>query len=280
MANQEYTNTKPIWLNPLYAPRANVKFNYVWDAVANQWIPMVQQEGQEGSYDQILNNMQKHVHKFGSHPNVPQNAAFDNPYTIWDGESNYLFPSDAGESMEVVSTDASDNQSTYVEGLDENFQSKTEIINLNGTTPVPLTGLWSRVYRAYNNDSINYAGDICVQKTSSQNIYAKILKGNNQTLMSVYTIPSEYVGYLLKFTITAQNIGSSSAIGFTIHMLTREYGKVFRVLARTSAGTSYSIQEDYPFPLKLEPKTDILFNVVNANGNNGSINCDFDIALL
>ena len=284
MSNQEYFNNKPLpsQVDPRFAPRSNVNFNYVWDSVLGQWIPMIQQEGQEGTLDQILNNTQKHVHKFGSHPSVPQNASFDNQYTIWDEGTSYSFPNDAGEAMEVVSTNTSDNQEVYVEGLDESFNTKTEIVSLNGTTPVPLTGLWSRVFRAYNNGSTNLAGDVCVQNQVGilKTPYAKILVGNNQTLMSVYTIPSEFVGYLLKFSITAQNVGSSSAIGFTIHMMIREYGKVFRVLARTSAGTTYSIQEDYPFPLRLEPKTDILFNVVNANGNNGSVNCDFDIALV
>ena len=294
MSNQEYLNNKPIpsFVDPRFAPRSNIKFNYVWDSVLGQWIPMVQQEGQEGTLDSILNNTQEHVHKFGSHPNVPQNADFDNQYTIWDGGTNYQFPSNSGEAMQVVSDFTptgiltNDSQSIIVEGLDENFNFKSEEVSLNGTNPVDLTGLWSRIFRAYNNDSSDFQGNICVIKSgtwtgsSSSNVYAKILVGNNQTLMSIYTIPAEYTGYLLKFSITAQNIGSSSAIGFTIHMVIREYGKVFRVLARTSAGTTYSIQEDYPFPLKLEPKTDIMFNVINANGNNGSINCDFDIALV
>ena len=284
MPNQEYFNNKPLpsQVDPRFAPRSNVNFNYVWDSVLEQWIPMIQQEGQEGTLDQILNNTQKHVHKFGSHPNVGQDADFDNQYTIWDGKEEYKFPTDTGEAMEVVSTDTTDSQEIFVEGLDENFTAKSEIVTLNGTTPVLLSGLWSRVFRAHNDGSINFAGDICVQNQVGilKTPYAKILVGNNQTLMSVYTIPSEYIGYLLKFSITAQNTGSSSAIGFTIHMLIREYGKVFRVLARTSAGTTHSIQEDYPFPLELKPKTDIIFNVVNANGNNGSVNCDFDIALV
>jgi len=29
----------------------------------------------------------------------------------------------------------------------------------------------------------------------------------------------------------------------------------------------------------LPPKTDIIFNIVSANGNNGAVNADFDIAL-
>ena len=286
MSNQEYINTKDLGIPPTHAPRANINFNYVWDQIAQQWIPLLKEGGEQGTLDSILNNTKAHVHKFGSHPSVPQDADFNNQYTIWDGETNYQYPNDSGETIQIVSDNTTDNQIVFIQGLDENFNLKSEEINLNGTTPVNLTGLWSRVFRAYNNDSSDFQGNICVIKSgtwtgsSSPNIYAKILVGNNQSLMSVYTIPSEYTGYLLKFSITAQNTGSSSAIGYTLHMVTRQYGKVFRVLARTSAGTTYSIQEDYPFPLKLEPKTDIMFNVVNANGNNGSVNCDFDIALV
>lgn len=288
MSNQEYLNNKPIpsFVDPRFAPRSNINFNYVWDQIEQQWIPLLKEGGEQGTLDSILNNTKAHVHKFGSHPSVPQDADFDKQYTIWDGESNYQYPSDSGESMQIVSDHNADNQIVFVQGLDENFNLKSQEINLTGTTPVNLTGLWSRIFRAYNNDSADFQGNICIIKSgtwtgsTSSNVYAKILVGNNQTLMAIYTIPAEYTGYLLKFSVTAQNTGSSSAIGFTMHMVTREHGKVFRVLARTSAGTTYSIQEDYPFPLKLEPKTDIMFNVVNANGNNGSVNCDFDIALV
>jgi len=274
-------------LNPEYysvrkTPSRNqsVNFNYVFDPKNSNWVPMQQKENVEGSLDYILNNVQDYVHKFGSHPNVNQNVSFDNQYTIWDGATKYEFPSDSGESLQIVSDSADDSQLIYVEGLDENFIKKTEEVNLNGTTPVNLSGLWSRVYRSYNNGSEDLNGNVSIKGAISTNTFAKILIGNNQTLMSVYTVPADFTGYLLKYSITAQNIGSSSSIGFTVHMAIREHGKTFRVAARTSAGTDYSVQEEYPFPLKINPKSDILFNIVNANGNNGSINADFDIALL
>ena len=241
MSNQEYINTKDLGIPPTHAPRANINFNYVWDQIAQQWIPLLKEGGEQGTLDSILNNTKAHVHKFGSHPSVPQDADFNNQYTIWDGETNYQYPNDSGETIQIVSDNTTDNQIVFIQGLDENFNLKSEEINLNGTTPVNLTGLWSRVFRAYNNDSSDFQGNICVIKSgtwtgsSSPNIYAKILVGNNQSLMSVYTIHSEYTGYLLKFSITAQNTGSSSAIAYTLHMVTRESGKVFRVLARTSA---------------------------------------------
>jgi len=165
--------------------------------------------------------------------------------------------------------------------LDENFNEKTEIANLNGFNDVPLNGLWTRVFRAYNNDSTNLIGSADVHLTGNSSIqYARVLSENNQTLMALYTIPANYTGYLLKFHCSAQNTDSSSSVNFVIHIKTREYGKVFRTREIVSCSTNQSESETLPFPLKLEPKTDIMFNKVSANGTNGSINADFDIALL
>jgi len=278
MSNKIYPNTKPF----AHERNTNVNFNYVWDQQTENWIPMNDVAG--GTLDAILNNTKEHIHKFGSVFKVNGSVDQTDYFSIWDGASEatltngkYIFPSNNGESISIVSDSASDTEKILVIGLDENFEQKQEEVILQGTTAVNLTGLWSRIFRAYNNGTRDLLGNVSIFGTAT---YAKILVGNNQTLMSLYTIPANYTGYLLKYTITAQNTGSSSAIGFTIDMKVREYGKIFRVLARTSAGTDYSIQEDYPFPLKLEPKSDIIFNVISANGNNGSVNADFDIALV
>lgn len=279
MSNKKYPNTKPF----AHERNTNVNFNYVWDANNQEWLPM-ENESPEGSIAQILNNTKEHVHKFGSVEGVSGSVDQTDFVTIWDGATDvalnnakYIFPPNSGETMSIASTSTDDTQTIVVVGLDQNFEEKSEEVVLTGTSPKALSGLWSRIFRAYNNGSSDLVGNVTISGT---NTYAKIIAGNNQTLMSVYTIPANYTGYLLKYTITAQNTGSASAIGFTIDMKIREYGKVFRVLARTSAGTDYSIQEDFPFPLKLEPKSDIVFNIIGANGNNGSVNADFDIALV
>ena len=278
MSNQKYPNTNPF----AHERNTNVNFNYVWDENDSNWIPQ-SESSITSSY--ILSNAKNFVHKFGSVKGISSNAKQDKPYTICDQSSDvavddgkYIFPNDAGESLNIVSSENDDAEKIIVIGLNENFEEKEEEITLTGTTPLALSGKWSRVFRAYNNGVNDLVGDISIK--GLVNTYAKILAGNNQTLMALYTIPADCTGYLLKHTITAQNISSASAIGFTIDIQVREKDKVFRVLARTSAGTDYSIQEDYPFPLKLEPKSDIIFNVISANGNNGSVNADFDIALL
>jgi len=252
----------------------NVNYNYVWDNSNNYWTPM-----SVNSYDSILNQAKSNIHKFGSNSNVPNQVSIEFPVTVWDFQTNYNFPEDGGEALSVVSADSTDiGQEITVVGLDENFASKQQTINLNGDTNVPLNGSWSRVFRAYNSGSSELSGDISVVN-SEGDVYAYLMPENNQTLMSLYTVPAEYTGYLMKFHCSAQNT-SSSAINYTIHLKTREFGKVFRTRKIISCSTNQSDEETLLFPLELPSKTDIIFQIVGADGNGGAVNADFDIALL
>lgn len=252
----------------------NVNYNYVWDNGNSYWTPM-----SVNSYDSILGQAKSNIHKFGSNSNVPNQASIESPVTAWDFQTNYNFPDDIGESLFIVSADPADiGQEITVVGLDENFSSKQQTINLNGTTNVALNGSWSRVFRAYNSGSIELAGDISVLNVNDD-IYAYLMPENNQTLMALYTIPAEYTGYLMKFHCSAQNT-SSAAINYTIHLKTREFGKVFRTRKIISCSTNQSDEETLLFPLELPAKTDIIFQIVGADGNGGAVNADFDIALL
>jgi hypothetical protein len=80
--------------------------------------------------------------------------------------------------------------------------------------------------------------------------------------------------------MSAHNAGASSDIFYNIKIKTREFGKVFRTQSSNSFGTSQSIERFLTFPIQLLPKTDIKFDVVSANGNNGSVDAEFSIALL
>jgi len=252
----------------------NVNYNYVWDNGNSYWTPM-----SVNSYDSILGQAKSNIHKFGSNSNVPNQVSIESPVTAWDFQTNYNFPDDIGESLFIVSADPADiGQEITVVGLDENFSSKQQTINLNGTTNVALNGSWSRVFRAYNSGSSELSGDISVVN-SEGDVYAYLMPENNQTLMALYTIPAEYTGYLMKFHCSAQNT-SSAAINYTIHFKTREFGKVFRTRKIISCSTNQSDEETLLFPLELPPKTDIIFQIVGADGNGGAVNADFDIALL
>lgn len=261
-------------LNQAPSRNHNVNYNYVWDNSNSYWTPM-----SVNSYDSILNQAKSNIHKFGSNGDVPNQISIESPITVWDFQTNYNFPENSGESLSVVSADSSDlGQEITIVGLDENFSSKQQTINLNGITNVVLDGSWSRVFRAYNSGSSELSGDISVVN-SEGDVYAYLMSENNQTLMALYTIPAEYTGYLMKFHCSAQNT-SSAAINYTIHLKTREFGKVFRTRKIISCSTNQSDEETLLFPLELSAKTDIIFQIVGADGNGGAVNADFDIALL
>lgn len=252
----------------------NVNYNYVWDNANDYWTPL----GVKGS-DSILSRAKASIHKFGSNGAVPNQVSIDSPVTVWDFQTNYSFPLDSGQELFIQSASSLDvGQEISVIGLDENFNSKEVIINLNGSNQVSLSGLWTRVFRMYNSGSTELNGDINIFDVDGD-VFAYLLPENNQTLMALYTIPAEYTGYLMKFHCSAQNT-SASSINYTIHLKTREFGKVFRTRKIISFSTDQSDEETLLFPLELPPKTDIIFQIVGADGQDGAVNADFDIALL
>jgi hypothetical protein len=274
MPNENYSDTSTSCSRNL-----NIPFNYVWDRSNSYWKPM--SLGALGSYaDNIIAGADDRILKFGSNPNVSSNVSVSSPETIWDGSTEYVFPPDAGTGIQVKSDDSGDSQEIIIQGLDENFESVSWTGNLNGLSAVDVDGSWSRVFRAFNNDSFDFAGDINIHASGDDSTsYAKIIDVNNQTLMCVYTVPANTTGYLIQYEASAQNTQSSSSIGYTLHLKTREHGKVFRVKEVSSITSENSHSQSLPIPIYLSPKTDVIVNVVNANGNNGSINAEFSIAL-
>lgn len=264
----------------VFAPGRNaaVSYNYAWDEKNSYWTPL---KSTSLSYDNIVGQASDFIHKFGSNPDISNTVSSTSPETVWDGSNEYTFPPDSGTGIQIKSSQGADAQEFVVQGLDENFELQTWTGNLNGTSDVDVDGTWTRVFRAFNNDSSEIAGNINIHASGDAlTSYAQVLLGNDQTLMSLYTIPANYTGYLCNYNLSAHNAGSATVIGYTVQLKTRNYGKVFRVQEVAAVTTENSYKRSYPFPLTLAPKTDILINVVSANGNNGSVNSDFDIALL
>jgi hypothetical protein len=251
-----------------------IPFNYIWRSDISRWVPMTSGGSYAGG---ITAQASAFVHKFGSNASISNQVALDAQETIWDGSNEYTFPDNAGEDMEVVSSSGTDNQNIVIQGLDENFMEKTWTGTLEGTTPVNI-GTWTRIFRGYNDDSTDFIGDITINEVGGTTDYMRIIDGNNQTLMCLYTIPADKIGYLTKYSLSAQK-ASSASINFTAQIRTREFGKVFRVREIVSFGTDHDTQRSLDFPTKLQPKTDIIFNIVDSDGNNGAVNADFDIAL-
>ena len=187
------------------------------------------------------------IHKFGL--NTAVGTSFE---TIWDGNNTYTYPSSAGTATVTSSNTSADNAGTVeVEGLDANYDVATETITIGGSAG---STSFIRVYRAVmktaNTGNAN-VGDITI--TVSSTAVAKIQAGYGQSLMCVYTVPRNYIAYLMQI-----DIGSSKNLENEIRFITKEIsnGNVWRTKAFITTRGGF-IEKNYVVPVKIEEKTDI-----------------------
>ena len=217
-----------------------------------------------------------HIHKFGHNGDIAADVKED----VWTAGGTYVFPSDSGESIECVSDNALDTGISFtIQGLDENFESQMETVTLNGTTAVAVPGTWTRVFRAYTNDSTEVQGTVSVQAAGGGTVYAQVLAAEQQTQMAIYTIPAGYEGYLVSFYATANRKRTTGAAD--VHLMVRDFGKVFlekEHLGLQVAGQSF-IQYRFEVPLKYKAKTDIKLAATPTTGGI-DIAAGFDLILV
>jgi hypothetical protein len=185
------------------------------------------------------------IHKFGL--NTAVGSSFE---TIWDGNNIYTYAS-AGTAT-ATSSDTDDNTGTVeIQGLDENYDLATETLTIGGSAG---STTFSRVFRAFmktaNTGDAN-VGDITI--TVSSTTVAKITATYGQTLMCVYTVPRNYVAYLMQI-----DVGSSKDLENEIRFITKEIsnGNVWNTKAFVTTRGGF-IEKNYIVPVKIEEKTDI-----------------------
>ena len=212
-----------------------------------------------------------HINKFGQNPAVGQ--TFE---PITDLGTNYL-PDTAGV-VSIVSASGNDTdggtgaQSLEVQGLDASYHQVTEVVIMNGTSPVTTTTSFLRVFRlslvsAGSGDT--NAGNITASVGGTD--IARIGTGTGQTLMAVYTVPARKRAYLVKFQ---GSISKSTEATFEIR---EKNGGVWKTKGHWGTFAS-TVTYDYPVPLCILEKTDIqVIGKANANASLGAI---FDLILV
>lgn len=214
------------------------------------------------------------VHKFGAVPSMSTSATgtvWDKndtiyPWSVWNGGANTII---------VGSSSVSDvGKSVIISGLDENydlFEKEIELTSQNGNAS---SNTFSRVFRAYMNDGDTNVGTISIKNGTTD--VALITAGFGQTLMTVYTIPRNYTGYLYQGTCSAQ--AGADATG---NMFIRYGGTIaFRVghsFEVDGAGGQYTY--NFSFPPELPEKSDIDIRITTRS-NNGRYTAAFDLLLV
>jgi len=121
----------------------------------------------------------------------------------------------APEKVSVASTDTDDalggtgGEFVSIEGLDEDLNMLSEIILLDGQTPVESTYVYIRVMRVENVSTQDIQGQCYVGPSSASwlggepdHILGHINDGYNQSQLALYTVPKEYTLMVDNFVVT------------------------------------------------------------------------------
>jgi hypothetical protein len=215
------------------------------------------------------------VHKFGAVPSM----STSHTGTVWD-KNDTVYPWstwDAGaNTITVSSSSASDvNASVVVVGLDANYDILEEEILLVSQANNVSSNSFIRVHRAYMglNGNTN-VGTISIKNGETD--IALITTGFGQTLMSIFTIPRNYSGYLYQGTASAQ--AGADATG---NMFVRYGGTTAFRVAHSFEVDGDGGQYFYPFsfPPELPEKSDIDVRITTRS-NNGRYTAAFDLLLV
>ena len=216
-------------------------------------------------------------HKFGAVPQLSINTTG----SIWD-IPNTLYPWTALDTPMVVNVernDAADNGLIVtIQGLDSDWNFQEEQITITGADQVG-TKLWRRVNRAFvtsGTATIN-VGEIDIEAgAAGGTTVARISADLGQTLMSVYTIPAGYIGYLYHGTMTVQ--ANADATGF-MFVRRNTVGTIFRVAHtfEVAGGSQYDYTFSFPPPIPEKSDIDVRANV---RTNNARVTAAFDVLLV
>ncbi len=152
-------------------------------------------------------------------------AVQDATLDVSTGVTNpYVFPSNSGEQMRVVSSSANDAsgqtgvQKIKIDYLDENLVEQTEEVTMNGTNPVNTTATKirrvNRVYASVVGTGGVAAGNITVYHfTNPTPIYGYVGAGYTLSRQMIYTVPAGKTLYIYSINLSA-GAGSTSAAKF------------------------------------------------------------------
>lgn len=170
------------------------------------------------------------VHKFGA-------GLLNTTLESITQDKTYPTPT-AAVSLEVVSDNAADNSAgigareVIIAGLDSNWDAVTEIVSMNGITPVALTTPMLRVYRwavspvdgsgSYATETVgSHQGTLTLRVAGAGATWSTLTTTPfpvGQSQIGVYTIPNGYTAFLL-----SKNIFVDTAKAADIYFFQRPY---------------------------------------------------------
>lgn len=239
-------------------------------------------------YD-IQRKTSKFVRKFGTHKDIDADVTSEAIWSYGDTAGDYTFPSNSGETMYISSSNALDTMPVTIQGLDENFQEKEQTVTLTGQTRITLDGKWSRINRAFNDDTDDIAGNVFIYTNgantdgtpdTASTVKAIIENGHNQTMQAIYTVPINNLFHLSSYHISCDAKTQNTTANLTVTLVVRRKGSVFRTQEIIAVSNHNPSIVKFDMPLPIKGGSDVMFKVTSATNNNMHVHCVFEGMLL
>lgn len=210
--------------------------------------------------------------KFGHCPDTT-----NTPTDVWERgavQPIYVYPLDAGETVQARSDNPADTNTLKIQGLDVAGLFQEAEITLNGTTIVAIPGVWRAINRVFNSNGTAYVGNVFVEGDgaggSTTNIFAQIAPDDQQSSQAIFMTPADRVARINNFS-TAVNRTQGVDLAATMRLAVQLPSGVFRTQIRygiQKEGVS-NISSDLIVGIPLPPLTKI-----KISGDPSSTNTD------
>jgi len=208
------------------------------------------------------------------------NPAVNNTYVdLWQGPTpNYVFPT-TPQQMAVVSSSASDAaagtgiQTVYIHYLDTNYNPQSEVVTLNGVTPVNTVATNILRINAFHAQTVGTTG-AAVGNISLTNLGATVTYGyipatNNTARQAVFTIPAGMNGYLTHWQASSGTVTGTHFTRVSIRA-TQHLGVLVPgvFLAQDEQGTlNGGGNASYTVPIRFPAMCDIKMSAISDAGS-------------
>lgn len=196
--------------------------------------------------------------------------------TVWDQGGSYGYITTA-TTLKVSSSNANDDvagtgaRTVQIYGLDEDYNEVNETIDLDGQTAVTTTETYIRVFRAIVRSAGSggeaagdiYVGDGVVTAGVPATKYLKVVAGEGQTQMALWTVPAGYTLYLYN-----ASIGTGATAGnryLESRLVVRPFDEVFQTKGVFTTHNSM-YKHVFDAPLAVTEKSDIEWRAKTSSG--------------
>lgn len=220
---------------------------------------------------------------FGRNPDVDASTT----ETVWNTGGDYVFPA-AAETLSIVSTDAADDgtpggtgaRTISVTGLDVNFEEISEIVTLDGLTPVVTTAAFLRVNLGVAitaGSAGSNVGDIVATQSTSALTMFTMSATLGRTQLGVYTVPADHTLLVTRVFASISRTQAGTAAVLALIRFPSIPDSAFQEFGGSgvhSSGTSW-VSVTYPLPTNFPGPLDVILRA-EAGSNNTDINAGFE----